>query len=808
MTSDRERFYEYASISIEDHPRGMNLVMSLYDKLTSVQSKYSLMESQVDEMHRETVRRKAYVEQTEEENRRLNKALEESGKRLEARQYVLTMLKKQYEKAKDDLRERDSRIEELEKELAASRKETEEARKEKIETVLLLGQLTEEREAMLVKISEAEDANKKLAGVLDIRNKMVFGSNSETARSLANYIPARDPLDEDMDPEEDIATDTVSKESVQTAPEEAPADDGEGYGEDPGNGPEGDGQDTEAEDPLRGDHSIEKGLKLLEGMMKRADEPSDPEDKAAGLKDNTSPDGEDQRAGKGKKGHPKGEHRWAGKRKTDLNALDQTFFFNIDADIDLEELKRELEKDPSKSRDYIFSLKRRIAETRPTNYCMNFISLTVKKKDGYGEDTLERLPEKESPLSRFKIHSSTFASVLSKRFGLYLPYNRMEKDYQSRGVGITRKNMCYWVKSFGERVFKPVVGKMETYLGDIRHCDETTEIVVCWDRTQLESDGEHEATGPRRKKNGTKGYYWVLASDELGEGHKVVIFEFNDGSRSSGLLHDKINAYLSEICLVTDGYGVYTKIEKEFGGRVRVARCWMHLRRKFSDAVIVDHRVLKDITEEELAMHPAVRGLIFSSDVFHLDTPLKTLSREERKRLRDELVAPKVDEFFDFVHSVDVTDPRHSGKLVEAIQYALKFEDGFRLFLEDPDIPIDNGEAERSIRGVAMGRRNSLFCYSEEGARNCGYLYSIVETAKRNGADIYYYLKYLIETVPLDEKLHTDKMLEDAMPWSEKYRAYEKYHKEHRTDEYRVGSDEMPDVLRLYKRFRDIFEAA
>ena len=49
-----------------------------------------------------------------------------------------------------------------------------------------------------------------------------------------------------------------------------------------------------------------------------------------------------------------------------------------------------------------------------------------------------------------------------------------------------------------------------------------------------------------------------------------------------------------------------------------------------------------------------------------------------------------------------------------------------------------------------------------------------IKTAKANGADTYYYLKYLLETAPKSPELEvSDRFLEDLMPWSESYRRYE-----------------------------------
>ena len=47
----------------------------------------------------------------------------------------------------------------------------------------------------------------------------------------------------------------------------------------------------------------------------------------------------------------------------------------------------------------------------------------------------------------------------------------------------------------------------------------------------------------------------------------------------------------------------------------------------------------------------------------------------------------------------------------------------------------DNNAAERSICGVAVGRKNYLFMASKRGGRSAAIAYSLIETAKLNGVD-------------------------------------------------------------------------
>jgi transposase len=74
-------------------------------------------------------------------------------------------------------------------------------------------------------------------------------------------------------------------------------------------------------------------------------------------------------------------------------------------------------------------------------------------------------------------------------------------------------------------------------------------------------------------------------------------------------------------------------------------------------------------------------------------------------------------------------------KLAEAINYPLNHWDGLTLFLSDGRVEVDSDTVERSMRPIAMGRRNSLFSGSEGGAESWAILASLVNTAKLHDLD-------------------------------------------------------------------------
>nr|WP_255662782.1 transposase [Myxococcus sp. RHSTA-1-4] len=73
--------------------------------------------------------------------------------------------------------------------------------------------------------------------------------------------------------------------------------------------------------------------------------------------------------------------------------------------------------------------------------------------------------------------------------------------------------------------------------------------------------------------------------------------------------------------------------------------------------------------------------------------------------------------------------------LGKAIAYAQNRYVPLGRFLEDGRVPVDNGEAERLIRMIALGRKNWLFLGSVEAGHRAANVYSLVLSCYRLGVD-------------------------------------------------------------------------
>ncbi len=86
---------------------------------------------------------------------------------------------------------------------------------------------------------------------------------------------------------------------------------------------------------------------------------------------------------------------------------------------------------------------------------------------------------------------------------------------------------------------------------------------------------------------------------------------------------------------------------------------------------------------------------------------------------------------------LDTTLPKFSAKsdLARAMRYTLGRWATLNRYADDGRIEIDNNAAERSIRGIALGRKNWLFAGSDTGGERAAAVYSLIATCKLNGID-------------------------------------------------------------------------
>ena len=160
-------------------------------------------------------------------------------------------------------------------------------------------------------------------------------------------------------------------------------------------------------------------------------------------------------------------------------------------------------------------------------------------------------------------------------------------------------------------------------------------------------------------------------------------------------------------------------------------------------------------------------GVRYCDRLFRIEERLENVDPEERLRVRRKESLPIVEEFYTWL---EARDPAYKGQK-EAITYARNQKAELMRFLDDGRIPISNNAAENAIRPFVIGRKNWLFCKSNDGAVAAADAYSLVETAKANGLDVMKYLNYVFRRISIPDGNLTDDFIDSLMPWNEAVRA-------------------------------------
>ena len=103
-----------------------------------------------------------------------------------------------------------------------------------------------------------------------------------------------------------------------------------------------------------------------------------------------------------------------------------------------------------------------------------------------------------------------------------------------------------------------------------------------------------------------------------------------------------------------------------------------------------------------------------------------------------------------------------SSETGKAIDYSLKRWRAFTRFLDDGRICLSNNAAERSLRGIAVGRKNWTFCGSDSGGLRAAAIYTLIETAKLNDVDPRAWLADVLARIAD----HPAKGITELLPWN------------------------------------------
>jgi transposase len=239
------------------------------------------------------------------------------------------------------------------------------------------------------------------------------------------------------------------------------------------------------------------------------------------------------------------------------------------------------------------------------------------------------------------------------------------------------------------------------------------------------------------------GRIWTYVGDR---DHPYTVYDYTP-TRS----RDGPDAFLKEFhgYLQADAYSGYDELYNDRERKIVEVACWAHVRRKHFEAQSSDPmrstvmlayiRLLYDV--ERQARDLSLRG-------------------EARKMLRPSRSVPILE---DIKAYLEREQPAVLPKSPEgtAIAYTLSNWEALTRYCDDGDLEIDNNGAERSLRGIAVGRRNWTFFGSDNGGRTAAILTSITASCRRLGMDPFQYLRDIFQRISIHPRSQLDALLPD-----------------------------------------------
>jgi transposase len=351
--------------------------------------------------------------------------------------------------------------------------------------------------------------------------------------------------------------------------------------------------------------------------------------------------------------------------------------------------------------------------------------------------TIVQAPAPSRPIPKSYAGASLLALVLTWKYGFHLPLYRQCQIFAHAGLTVSRTTLMQWVAATSE-LLGPLVTAIGRYVLSASNinADDTPFRVLA------------PGTGTTRR-----GHIWTYVRDGTAWGSTdppAVWYRYSPS------WHGKYpQAHLANFRgkLQVDAYAgfepMFVPATPGASARVEEVSCMAHARRHLFEI----HKALKS---------PLAKEAVDRIDVLYdIERHIRGRSAEERRAARQEHALPLLNEMHAWmIDSLSQID--NKSDLAEAFRYSVNRWESLCRYTQDGRLEIDNLIAERSIRGMGIGRRNFLFFGSDSGGERAAIIYCLIESCKLNNIDPQRYLQYVIERIAD----HPINKIDQLLPWN------------------------------------------
>jgi len=316
------------------------------------------------------------------------------------------------------------------------------------------------------------------------------------------------------------------------------------------------------------------------------------------------------------------------------------------------------------------------------------------------------------PLPRSNADASLLAELIMNKYVYHLPFHRQIDIFRMVGIRLPASTINDWFTGSSDLLRALYYRLKELVLQtDYIQVDESTIPVI---------DNE--------KHRAVKSYLWVVRSVM----ENLVFFHYDKGSRAQKVVIELLRDYQGAV--QTDGYEAYSIYENKKG--VLLLGCWAHARRKFNEALKED-KAGAEYALEQIGMLYKVETMADDQD----------LDYESRAKLRARLAYPIMCAFEKWTVSY-MPKAIPQGRMSKALTYTYSIFHRLSRYHLDGRYQIDNNLVENSIRPMALGRKNYLFCGNHDAAENAAVMYSLLGCCAAADVNPRQWLTYVFTKIP------------------------------------------------------------
>jgi len=343
---------------------------------------------------------------------------------------------------------------------------------------------------------------------------------------------------------------------------------------------------------------------------------------------------------------------------------------------------------------------------------------------------IAQAPMPSMPIERGKPGPALLAHVLVSKYADHLPLYRQAQIYEREGVEIDRSTMADWVGRSAV-LLDPLVEAVG------RHVFEAEAIFT--------DDTPVPVLDPGRGRTKT-GRFWAYVHDGRAHGSNAppAAYYRYAPDRKGKRPQDHLKGYSG--FLHADGYAGY---EALYGDRIREVACMAHVRRKLFD--------IATSTGSPIATEALQR----IAELYAIEKDIRGSPPERRVAARQARAKPLFEDLQGWFEDKLTALPGKSA-LAEAIRYAISRMKRMGPYLENGICELDNNVAERSVKGMALGRKNYMFVGSDKGGERAAAIYSLIETAKLNSVNPQAWLTDVLARIAD----HPINKIGDLLPWN------------------------------------------